>query len=345
MVLKGAAIWIEVQLHSVENEWRPDEKSSVADTLKYALDKKQQGNGCMALQALPAYGRALRRYEAGIHTLTTLRGHGSCSVDEDQNELSKMKASPASEEKKSINSALIALQLNAAQAELKQSHWKGAIKFCELVLKHDEGNTKALYRRGLARAELCQYELAIGDIHAAAAASPTDAGIRRELARVEALRRDYIAGERNTFGGVFEKMKQKEDERERREEARLKSEAEKEEKLAKEKAEADAKRAREMAAAEAERKKRVAEEEYRKAKEKVASGESSLFAPPAANLPPGLAGLGAKERAILEQLSGSGTPGVMPNIQRRETEKPPVVEYNVPSFLQRRSKKKSSTQQ
>merc|ERR1712007_118071 len=101
-------------------------------------------------------------------------------------------------------------------------------------------------------------------------------------------------------------------ERERREEARLKSEAEKEE---------------------------------RKAKEKVASGESSLFAPPAANLPPGLAGLGAKERGILEQLSGSGTPGVMPNIQRRETEKPPVVEYNVPSFLQRRSKKKSSTQQ
>merc|ERR1712216_906754 len=84
----------------------------------------------------------------------------------------------------------------------------------------------AHYRRGLARLELGECDGAIEDLRAAAAASPSDAGLRKELARAETRRREQREAEKKTFGGVFDKMKTQDENQRRREEATAKAEAE-----------------------------------------------------------------------------------------------------------------------
>merc|ERR1712232_1159463 len=71
---------------------------------------------------------------------------------------------------------------------------------------------------------------AADDLRCAAVLSPTDAGARKELDRVEKLLREHRAKEKRTFEGVFQKLQREEEaekeERARREEERAKAETE-----------------------------------------------------------------------------------------------------------------------
>lgn len=267
--LKGAAVWVELRLHKVTNEMAPGEHSCVEEALRFALEKKEQGNRALAGGSGAEDNRALRRYEAGIHVLEALlpkqtgtssssssTGAGKASAPGRQ--AAKLPAGPLAsgeEEVARVGDALNALQLNSAQAELRRNKWRKAVEFCDVVLRRTDGkNAKARYRRGIARVELGEFSGAVEDLRAAVLASPSDAGIRRELVRVEALYKEHKASEKSAFGGVFDKMRQKEKDREEKEEAQRKLEA----KLEKEKKEQEQARL-----------KKEAEERYEKQQERL----------------------------------------------------------------------------
>jgi len=77
-VLRGAAVWVELCLIDAINEPAPREHGSVSDALAFALQKKERGNTSIVLKDTADWGRAIRRYEAGIQTLeATLPGAAS----------------------------------------------------------------------------------------------------------------------------------------------------------------------------------------------------------------------------------------------------------------------------
>merc|ERR1719445_2320745 len=72
---------------------------------------------------------------------------------------------------------------NMAAVYSKMGKWDEAKEKCTRVLKHDEKNTKALFRRGMAYRKLNLYELARADLIKAKNIlnNKSDAAIEREL--------------------------------------------------------------------------------------------------------------------------------------------------------------------
>jgi len=351
------------------------------------LEKKDQGNRCLANKTGADDGRALRRYEAGLSVLEAVLpprakvGAGAAAAQAATGSAGKGGGGPlaSEEERPRVEEVLVALRLNAAQAELRRSKWREAASLCGEVLSASPGNVKAHYRRGLARTELGDLSGAVEDFRAAAAAGPADAGIRRELARVEALQKQHRAEMKSAFGGVFDKMTQKDKEREEKEEARRKAEAEKqaeeERRAAQEASAQEAAQRREEAerrrreAAEKEAAKKAAEEQApraEEAQEKKKNKEDEVkqpkpqeaksvtwapFAQPSGGSAPVAAApekalsaqeeCDAKAQELVESLRREGKIG--PGVQQIQTvENPPPVEYEVPSFLRGGAKKKKS---
>lgn len=248
-VLQGAALWIELRLHEVENERGPGEHASVGEALEYAGQKKDQGNRLLSSKVAADDSRALRRYQAGMKALAAILTDQAavklgCLEPSDKKKkrpdevvppMTKLQAGDADLPR--IEELLTSLRLNAAQAELRREKWRDAAELCRAVLEYSSAavHPKAYYRRGCARAQFADYQGAIEDLRAAAAAMPADVSVRRELARVEALYKEHRAKEKESYGGFLNKASQKEKEKEEREEARRKAEAEAEAKLAEEK--------------------------------------------------------------------------------------------------------------
>merc|ERR1719464_2127981 len=73
---------------------------------------------------------------------------------------------------------------NMAAVYSKMGKWDEAKEKCSRVLKHDEKNTKALFRRGVAHRKLNLFELARADLEKARellGKDKSDAAIAREL--------------------------------------------------------------------------------------------------------------------------------------------------------------------
>jgi len=213
--LRGAAIWVEIALGEVQNEPCPWQHANLDAAIHFALEKKQQGNASLRKGTPADLNRAVRRYEAGMETLEAVLPAGSARKTKERKAKvpTDAKEVPQANETQipAVMEVLIALQLNAAQAEIKHGHWKEAVAFCDAVLMGDATNLKALFRRGSARAELGCFKDALEDLRAAGAADPLDASIRRELARVDKLHRDHRAAEKKRFGGVFDRMRREEE--------------------------------------------------------------------------------------------------------------------------------------
>merc|ERR1719410_1065938 len=76
---------------------------------------------------------------------------------------------------------------NMAAVYSKMGRWDDAKEKCSRVLKHDEKNTKALFRRGMAHRKLNLYELARADLEKAREliGNAKDAAIARQLKLLE----------------------------------------------------------------------------------------------------------------------------------------------------------------
>lgn len=377
-VLSGAAIWAEIRLHAVENEMGPGEHETVDAAVAFALEKKLQGNDLLRRGATAPVdvARAARRYEAGMRILeAALAPPGSSSgrtaACAGVEEGGGSDAARASASAAGAVAALRALQLNCAQAELKLKRWRNAVTLCDAVLRREPGNSKARYRRALAKVELADLAGALDDLRAAASLLPGDAGVRKALAQVEGLLREHQAVEKKRFGGVFEKMRREEEAlatREKKEGTTRRAEEKRGE------AEKEAAMAEMFRKCEAAKAARGGREAARAAAEEAAGrgaseGEAEApEAPPASTAPEALAAaaapgkdddlvgtefkkealkVSAADQAILDKVTAGETcaPMLPSNLRdRMKTVEPAApVEYTVPSFLRVKPKKKQAS--
>merc|ERR1719245_2369446 len=93
---------------------------------------------------------------------------------------------------------------NMAAVYSKMGKWDEAKDKCTRVLKHDEKNTKALFRRGMAHRKLNLYELSRADLMKAKNIlnNKSDAAIERELKLLE-------KDEKSADKAFYAKMKKK----------------------------------------------------------------------------------------------------------------------------------------
>jgi len=109
--------------------------------------------------------------------------------------------------------AYTALRLNSAQACLKCCEWLAAIEHADKVLLLDKDNTKALYRRGCASAQLnteSRLEQARADFARVATLDPANREVRGQLAKAKDLLKDLRQAEKQRLsavmsGGLYQK--------------------------------------------------------------------------------------------------------------------------------------------
>ncbi|KAJ3679489.1 hypothetical protein LUZ60_017500 [Juncus effusus] len=93
--------------------------------------------------------------------------------------------------------------LNMAQCLIKLERYDEAIAQCTIVLSEDENNTKALFRRGKARAALGQTDSARADLQKALKLVPGDKAIIRELKLISQQEKEVYQKQRELYKGLF----------------------------------------------------------------------------------------------------------------------------------------------
>jgi peptidylprolyl isomerase len=96
--------------------------------------------------------------------------------------------------------------LNGALMLQKLGEWGEAIEPCNKALKLDEGNTKALFRRGVAEMNFGLLEESKATLVLAAKGDPKNKDIRTALAATKDAIKAEKAKAKGTFGGMFDKM-------------------------------------------------------------------------------------------------------------------------------------------
>lgn len=95
--------------------------------------------------------------------------------------------------------------LNMAACHIQLGDHRAAVTVTSQVLAEENGNAKALFRRGVARHALGQSEAAAADLTAALRASPDDAAIARELAAVKRTLAEERRAGASLFKGLVDK--------------------------------------------------------------------------------------------------------------------------------------------
>ncbi|KAG0555064.1 hypothetical protein KC19_12G141600 [Ceratodon purpureus] len=93
--------------------------------------------------------------------------------------------------------------LNLAACFLKIHRFEEAIGHCSVVLAEDPKNTKALFRRGKARAELGQTDAAKDDFEKARKLEPDNKEVARELRVIAKQERELYDKQREMYKGLF----------------------------------------------------------------------------------------------------------------------------------------------
>uniref|UniRef100_A0A1I8GZ41 peptidylprolyl isomerase n=1 Tax=Macrostomum lignano TaxID=282301 RepID=A0A1I8GZ41_9PLAT len=104
---------------------------------------------------------------------------------------------------------LLAGRLNLALACLKTRRFQQAVTQCSAVLeKLDSKNEKALYRRGQARLETCDFDLAAEDFRACLAVNSSNSAAKAGLQRALDGAKQVEQRERRRFAGMFDRFAQ-----------------------------------------------------------------------------------------------------------------------------------------
>jgi tetratricopeptide (TPR) repeat protein len=131
----------------------------VDDALALAASMKDSGNTCFKGGMVDD---ALSSYEAAIDALMALT----------ETEQGEDKVKPV----------LVALYGNVCMCRVKKEQWNESIEAADQVIKRDENNVKALYRRGLAKMKSGILEGAQRDFNNALKVEPHNAAAKKELA-------------------------------------------------------------------------------------------------------------------------------------------------------------------
>eukprot|EP01054_Gregarina_sp_Poly1_P000458 Gregarina_sp_Poly_1__457@NODE_110_length_13975_cov_113_221887_g97_i0_p6_GENE_NODE_110_length_13975_cov_113_221887_g97_i0NODE_110_length_13975_cov_113_221887_g97_i0_p6_ORF_typecomplete_len290_score55_93FKBP_C/PF00254_28/2_7e32FKBP_C/PF00254_28/6_2e03TPR_19/PF14559_6/0_21TPR_19/PF14559_6/4_4e05TPR_16/PF13432_6/0_071TPR_16/PF13432_6/0_00061TPR_9/PF13371_6/1_7e06TPR_2/PF07719_17/0_12TPR_2/PF07719_17/8_3e02TPR_2/PF07719_17/0_014TPR_11/PF13414_6/0_011TPR_11/PF13414_6/1_1e02TPR_11/PF13414_6/54TPR_11/PF len=99
----------------------------------------------------------------------------------------------------------LSVHLNLSNAYLKTESWLQCVLEATAALQLDAGHVKALFRRGVARTALGEYDTARIDLVAAAKADPQNAEIRRALQKCKGLMEEYEQHSSQTYARMFGK--------------------------------------------------------------------------------------------------------------------------------------------
>jgi len=152
---------------------------------------------------------ALKKYRKAVRYINhfTKREEAvfdSDNEDEGDNDMKVSQISDAELEKNDkLEKIKIPCLLNSAACKLKLNESKAACDDLNEVLKHDENNTKAYYRRAQAQVAMNDYEEASRDLNAALKISPEDKAVKAEMVRVKKLIAEKKQKEQKIYSKLF----------------------------------------------------------------------------------------------------------------------------------------------
>ncbi|XP_074893999.1 peptidyl-prolyl cis-trans isomerase FKBP8 [Buteo buteo] len=159
----NAALTLEVELLAAQDA--PDlELLSGKEKIELANRKRERGN---FFYQQADYVLAINSYDIALKIISS-----SSKVDfspDEEAELLDVKV-------KCLN--------NLAASQLKLDHYEAALKSCNLVLEHQPGNIKALFRKGKVLAQQGEYREAIPILKAALKLEPSNKTIHAELSKL-----------------------------------------------------------------------------------------------------------------------------------------------------------------
>lgn len=143
--------------------------------------------------------RAARVYQDATRFLNIMQAEGDEAhggVDES-----------ARKENRQAMDLLAKLWLNYAHAALKEERWREADTACTEVIAIDPGNAKALYRRGVARSELQEWEEGEKDLKQALLLDPAvHSDVSKSMSRLKQLRREHNLKQMDRMAGMFDRL-------------------------------------------------------------------------------------------------------------------------------------------
>lgn len=96
--------------------------------------------------------------------------------------------------------------LNIAACHVKLGNFKEVVSFCNDILRENPNQSKALYRRGVARIQLKEYESGLDDLKQAHALSPDDKSIVDQFNRGKELLMKYRDTEKSAIQRMFKDL-------------------------------------------------------------------------------------------------------------------------------------------
>ncbi|KAF1665949.1 Peptidyl-prolyl cis-trans isomerase FKBP8, partial [Aptenodytes patagonicus] len=159
----NAALTLEVELLGARDA--PDlELLSGKEKIELANRKRERGN---FFYQQADYVLAINSYDIALKVI------GSSS---------KVDFSP--DEEAELLDVKVKCLNNLAASQLKLDHYEAALKSCNLVLEHQPGNIKALFRKGKVLAQQGEYREAIPILKAALKLEPSNKTIHAELSKL-----------------------------------------------------------------------------------------------------------------------------------------------------------------
>lgn len=180
----NATLKFEVELLSFRQKPKARWAMSVEEKIQAALDEKEKGNASFKKKNL---SEAIAAYREGL-----------CFLEHSDQWSEQQQTQKASVE--------VSLHLNLSNCYLKTGEFAQAIDEASQALKLDEGNSKAWYRRGVARAAFGLLEEARTDFASAARLDPKNVEIRNELKKCKEKLEEVRKKEKSTFGAIFSKV-------------------------------------------------------------------------------------------------------------------------------------------
>lgn len=179
----NATLIFHVELISFGPKKKEKWDMSTAERIEEASASKLEGN---ELFKAKKYTESYKKYEEGLDFVNFL-------------------TDATEDEQKVGNTLKLSLQLNAAQAAIRNTEFADAIKMCGEALKLEVENVKALYRRGVAHSSAGNFREAKNDLMKGLGLEPTNGAIKKELILLKNRISNSKLKERNIFGNMFKK--------------------------------------------------------------------------------------------------------------------------------------------
>lgn len=121
----------------------------------------------------------------------------------------EFETSLSDEEKKEKDQLMLAAHLNMAMCHLKLKNYVEVDDECGKVLEKDPQNVKGLFRRGQARLERNDYDIAIADLNQVIELEPDNKAAKNQLALCKHRQKQFYEREKKIYANMFAKLSRK----------------------------------------------------------------------------------------------------------------------------------------